>query len=465
MKLLFTGMALILTSSLSFAAEKPEGLGSSSLVLLERNIEVEEGYGEGHYYKAETSETDSLVNQGFAMLNLFQYTDAFRSFETALDQDPNLKIANVGRAFAARSLDARSEYYPEIALEALKSDLVNLDESTKAWGDLLSSLVAGTSVDGQPLTPAAAYTNFKSTELESADIQTYANWVSNSYIITDFEEVLESDPNNAGALHYLLHMSEGQNDHQSALDYGARLIKIATSSGHAQHMYGHVLPHFNRWNEADKQFTIADGLHKAWGQKNNVSPSEDWHYYHNLDLWSVSKMVVDAGGALEVLGKIQELNTYALLDYLDYASATFPVDAKGQIEGVLNQVEGQSPDLKNLVLSSRLYFELVFNPGQESFDKVVTALNSGANFKNQRLLYMFLTLLQARNSDQDQFLEIQENIINDLRTNFERGGFDGWKKSVIEALMYKRMFQLYGLEESVNALEENVFDAFMNPVD
>ncbi|MGH1468234.1 MAG: hypothetical protein ACRBBP_05050 [Bdellovibrionales bacterium] len=465
MKLFLTTLVLFFSSANSFAAEKPNGLGASSIALLEKEIEIDNGYGEGHYYDAASTLAQNLVNQGFAMLNLFQYTDAFRSFDTALKEDSNLKIAVVGRGFSSLKLDAQNKYYTDIALDSLKSDLGALDKTTKAWGNLLSSLVSASDLNNQPLSPTQAYGELKEAKAENFDVMTFGNWISESYMISDFQDVLNSDPANAGALHYMLHMSEGQNDHTAALEFGERLIKIATSSAHAQHMYGHVLPHFNRWNEADEQFTIADSLHNAWAEKNNVSPSEDWHYYHNLDLWSVSKMVVDPQGALNVLGQIQSLNTYALLDYLDYASATFPENAKTQIEGVLDQVEAQSPDLKNLVLSSRLYYNVVFNPGQSSFNDVVVALNSGADFKNGRLLYMFLTLLQTKDANTTEYLEIQKNIVDGLRVNFERGGFDGWKKSVLEALMYRRLFQLYGLDDSLVELEKVVFNSYMNPVD
>lgn len=468
MKLFFTTLVLFFSSVDSFSAVKPSALGASSLTLLEKEIQIEGGYGEGHYYKDANSLAQNLVNQGFAMLNLFQYTDAFRSFDTALKDSANLKIAVIGRAFAALSLDSQDKHFTDIALQSLKIDLETLDKSTRSWGDLLSSLLDGSDLSGQSLSPNQAYLKLKSTKTVNSDIKTYGNWVSQSYVMSDFQDVLSSDAVNAGALHYMLHMAEGESSpegHLKALGFGERLIKVATSSAHAQHMYGHVLPHFNRWNEADKQFTIADGLHNAWAEKNSVAPGEDWHYYHNLDLWSVSKMVVDSQGALAVLGQIQSLNTYALLDYLDYASATFPIAAKEQIEGVLNQVESQSPDFKNLVLSSRLYFNIVFVPGQQSFNEVVQALNSGARFKNQELLYKFLTLLQAKNSDPDQHSIIQKNIIKGLSDNFESGGFDGWKKSVMEALMYKKLFQLYGLSDSLSLLESDIFDAYMNPVD
>ncbi len=241
---------------------------------------------------------------------------------------------------------------------------------------------------------------------------------------------------------------------------------MATSSAHAQHMYGHVLPHFKRWNEADKQFTIADDLHNAWAKKNKVSPSEDWHYYHNLHLWSVTKMVVEPHKVSEILIEIQALNTQDLVDYLDYSSATLITeDQKNKLERLLNLAEAQSPELKKLVLSSRLYFNIAFNPTESTFQEVIAALKSKTYFKNKRLLSTFITLLQTQNTDLKLYTKAQNRIVDELKTNFERGGFDGWKKSVMDALKYKRLFQLYGLSDSLTLIEKDIFDVYMTAMD
>ncbi len=468
MKLFIATLVLFLTPALSIAKEKPVRLGASSIALLEKNIELDNGYGKGYFYSLPDDLSQNLVNQGFAMLNLFQYTDAFRSFDTALENDPGLKIAIIGRAFSAFSLDAGNTYYTDMALDYLSENLSDLEPALKGWGDLLSSLVKNKGLNGQPLSSQRAYQELKNLDTDNLDVKTFANWVSKSHNMSDFRETLTLDPVNAGALHYMLHMAEGESSaegHLKALGFGERLIKVATSSAHAQHMYGHVLPHFNRWNEADKQFTVADGLHLSWAEKNGVAPSEDWHYYHNLDLWSVSKMVVDPQNALGILATIQSLNPYAILDYLDYSSATFPASGREQISSVLDQIESQSAGAKNLVLSSRLYFDIVFNPTKESFNSAILSLNSDLNFKNRRLLYMFLSLMQTKESNPEQYTQLQMEVVGELRSNFERGGFDGWKKSVLEALMYKRLFELYGMEDGSSLLEENIFNVFMKPVD
>ena len=75
-------------------------------------------------------------------------------------------------------------------------------------------------------------------------------------------------------------------------------------------------------------------------------------------------------------------------------------------------------------------------------------------------------LLQAKiNGHKDQHIAMQNQIISDLRNKFKEGGFDGWKRSVLEVMMYRKLFQLYGLSESLTLLENDVVNVFMNPID
>ena len=164
MKLIFI-VFFMLSARVTFAAvEKPANLGFSSLSFLEKEIQIEVGYGQGHYYdqlRGPRVLSEELVNQGFAMLNLFQYTDAFRSFETALSLDNTLEIAKVGRAFSAMSLDPKNFYYVGLAVYSLKTNVDNLDSTTRAWGNFLSSMVQRKSLSGSDLSLKQAYVDLK----------------------------------------------------------------------------------------------------------------------------------------------------------------------------------------------------------------------------------------------------------------------------------------------------------------
>lgn len=446
----------------------PSELGPSSNKLLLSNISLEGGYGRGWYYENPKSTVEELVNQGFAMYNMFQYTDSFRSFNTALKSDPNLTIAYIGRALNAMSLDQNNQYYLVEAYEHIMSEKGKgrLDAKTLAWADIVLVMVTGRESSGQELDIQTAYNKLKMVDPDNLEVITSMNWVANIYNIKDFEIALAKDPQNAAAMHYLMHIAEGRNDHSEALKFGQLMVPLTPKSAHGQHMLGHVMPHFNRWAEADKQFTIAHQLHLDWSKQNNVPPSEDWHYGHNLQLFSVTKMVVDPASAVSILQEIETVNPGAIIDTLDYQIATVNLSQNAALESYLMQVEGYSPQYKNYVQSSRLFFDLVFKATDESVvSKISSSIGSMPNFKNKNFLKFATSFIQAlRVNDTGTQNQILNRLVGELNANFSKGGFDGWQQSVIETLMYKKVFEVYGATDAVNMMQTEIIDVYMNPI-
>jgi tetratricopeptide (TPR) repeat protein len=448
-------------------ATPPDKLGFSSIQLLMSDITLEGGYGRGWYYVTPQNSTEEMINQGFAMYNMFQYTDAFRSFNTALKADPTLTIAQIGRALNAMNLDQNDQFYLVEAYDHIMANASKMDSKTLAWSNMFLAMVTGKDSSGKNLDAQSAYAALKSADPDNLEVISAINWVANIYNMNDFNMALQKDPENVGALHYLMHIAEGQNDHAEALRYAERMVVLTPRSAHGQHMYGHVLPHFNRWAEADKQFAIAHQLHLDWGKANNVSPNEDWHYGHNLQLFSVTKMVVDPANAVSVLQMIEAVNPGAIIDTLDYLTATTDLGQKAGLEKYLTDVESYSVQYKNYVQSSRLFFELVFSASDaNTVSKIATSLSSMPNFKNKNFLQFATAYIQAvRSNNVASQTQILNRLIGQLNANFSRGGFDGWQQSVIETLMYKKVFEVYGSTEGVNRIQKEIADVYMNPID
>lgn len=447
----------------------PTQLGYSSIKLLEADITLEGGYGRGWYYVNPQNANEEMVNQGFAMYNMFQYTDAFRSFNTALKADPTLTIAQIGRALNAMNLDQNDQYYLIEAYEHIMAAKGKglLDAKTLAWADMFLVMITGKESSGQDLDVQVAYSNLKAADPDNLEVITAINWVSNIYNMNDFDAALVKDPKNVGALHYLMHIAESRNDHAEALRYGQLMVVQTPRSAHGQHMLGHVMPHFNRWAEADKQFAIAHQLHLDWSKQNNVPPGEDWHYGHNLQLFSVTKMVVDPANAVSILQEIETVNPGAIIDTLDYLIATVDLGQKAGLEKYLTDIEAYSNEYKNYVQSSRLFFELVFNASDvNTVSKIASSLGSMPNFKNKNFLQFATSYIQAfRANDSAKQTQILNRLISQLNANFSRGGFDGWQQSVIETLMYKKVFEVYGSADGVSRMQKEIVDVYMNPID
>ncbi len=445
----------------------PAQLGSSSLQLLMKDIPIEGGYGKGWYFEIPKNLEEELVNQGFAMLNMFQYTDSFRSFNTALKLNPDSIVAHIGRALNALNLDGNDPYFIEAAITHIQtiSKQGFLDAKTLAWSNMFLAMVTGQDLAGQSLDINQAYAKLKSTDPSNLEIYTAINWIAGINNLKDYDYVLTVDANNAGSLHYLMHIAESQNNHAMALSYGQRMVPLTPNSAHGQHMLGHVLPHFNRWAEADKQFVIADQLHLDWAKRNGFDPNEDWHYGHNLQLLSITKMVFEPELALGVLQTIASYNPGAIIDTLDYLSATFVQTEAQPLENYLVQIENYSVDYKNYVESSRLYFDLVFKSADpNTLPKISQRVAALADFKNKNMIQISLALFDAERTKNTALkTQIYDFLISELNINFSRGGFDGWQQSVIQTLMFKKIFEVYNLQDGLKRIQSEIIDVYMNP--
>ncbi len=445
---------------------KPEVLRGTSVQLLETRIGSTQGnHGTSYFFETADTKDKRLVNQGFAMLNVFQYTDAFRSFNEALSENPKSVEAYIGRAFASISLDGQEPYYLVITRDFLLLNKEALSPHQKAWADLLLAKITGAGTDEWPLTVAQAYAALKEVNPENPEVKIFANWVSEAYELESFKEALSDDPTNAGAVHYILHLAEMRGDHDTALRYGEMLSQYAPGSGHGQHMYGHVLPHFNRWNEADQQFRIAHGLHIKWAQTNRVHPAEDWHYAHNLDLWSVTSMVLNPARAVLILEELSSFNVKYVPDLLDLQTAS-GINFK-TADDKIKEYENRSSEWSAFVSTSRMLHILLSSV--EEFESVKSLLITDVKeveSRKQYTIFLAVKLIEATKSGDVQLQEdILQIITGDLSKAFVSGGFDGWRSSVLETIVYTRIFEAYGLEQASKVLMEKVTGLYINPVD
>jgi tetratricopeptide (TPR) repeat protein len=133
---------------------------------------------------------------------------------------------------------------------------------------------------------------------------------------TFFDRVLAIDPNNFAAHHFLIHCYENNGLFEDALPHAKAYAQLAPDVPHAQHMYGHVLRHIGRMDQAIAQFLKTDDIERSYFHKENIPAWYDWHYAHNLDLLASS---------YQYLGQIKSAERYfrtvsALPAFTDYDS-------------------------------------------------------------------------------------------------------------------------------------------------
>jgi tetratricopeptide (TPR) repeat protein len=226
-----------------------------------------------------------LSNQGLAMFHNFHYIDAVRSFEQALRINPNLPEtkAFLALAYLSFSGDISGYLYAVQQLAELKQMSLNAKQS--AWLNFTEAYV----FSGPGTFPLqGAFTSLLRITQNDIEAITLGGWLSQYGSIDSYKKALVLDPNHVGASHYLTHLYESRNDFKTALSYGEMHAKLAPQGGHAQHMFGHILPMIGDLDLALVQFLKADKIHKDWAAKYNYDIHYDWHTSHNFHLLGVT---------------------------------------------------------------------------------------------------------------------------------------------------------------------------------
>jgi tetratricopeptide (TPR) repeat protein len=289
-------------------------VGWIPLAFLERPIALETGVGSIHEQVSTSSkEAQEFYDQGLAYLQSYFWAQAARSFYEALHYDPKLAMAYVGLSYAyspmdfpaataalahAKSLspgttdrERRRIQIRTLQLNAMldpgkiERELAvrdALDDALTAYpDDAVFLLLRGVAQEPSPFADGQGCVDMQAA--------------------TFFNRVLALDPNNFAAHHFLIHCYENNGLFQDALPHAQAYAELAPDVPHAQHMYGHVLRHIGRMDQAIAQFLKTDDIERSYFQKENVPPWYDWHYAHNLDLLASS---------YEYLGQMKNAEKY-----------------------------------------------------------------------------------------------------------------------------------------------------------
>jgi peroxiredoxin len=98
-------------------------------------------------------------------------------------------------------------------------------------------------------------------------------------------EVLAKQPNHPGAHHYRIH-NWNYHEPEQALESCRRYGAIASGSGHALHMPGHVYATVGMWNEAAISMDSATRIEKKNMAERMTFPFNHWNYGHNRNYLS-----------------------------------------------------------------------------------------------------------------------------------------------------------------------------------
>ena len=215
-----------------------------------------------------SSQAHSEVETGVESLHSFEYENAMRHFEKALQRDPNCSIAYWGKAMSLyhelwnvpsekdlaegwqfvqkAQADAKTSHREQDYVEAMeifyKPGKQSAVERAEAYSKRMERLHEGYPSDEEA-------TVFYALSLLAAEPpnDTFLQYTKKAVRLLN--GVLRNDPEHPGVAHYLIHACDNPNMAQQGLPAGRRYAKIAPSSPHALHMPSHIFARLGLWQD------------------------------------------------------------------------------------------------------------------------------------------------------------------------------------------------------------------------
>lgn len=265
-----------------------------------RPIPLSRGLGKLHHPVTTTNEiAQHYFNQGLTLVFAFNHDAAVRSFNRALQYDPNMPMAHWGVGLslgpninlpvspeaekAAFEATARASALSARASESERDYIQALTRrySTNAGADLKQ-------LDVEFKNAMRALMQKYPDDLDAAtlfaesmmDLRPWQLWNSNgdpadgtTEIVGVLESVLRRDPSHPGANHYYIHAVEASPFPERALPSAQRLETYAPAAGHLVHMPAHVY--------------IRVGDYAAAARRNEVAAEVDFDYIQSCGVSGV----------------------------------------------------------------------------------------------------------------------------------------------------------------------------------
>jgi len=240
------------------------------------------------HYRVSTSspECQQYFDQGLGYFYSYVWMEAVRSFETALQYDPDCAMAWWG---LSRGLEAWSKRGPaDKALQQAKDKIAGASHREQL-------LIKARLVE-KGLEPSVAEDARKKTAAKTIDdlLVLYDDdeeaWFARAKLadsgtaaVPYYKALLRINPLHPGANHELVHFYE--NIRRPALGWANAEKYIESSPGqpHAFHMQGHLAMRLGRWEKTADRATRAVELQRAYHQKQGVRPAEDHQFSHHLE--------------------------------------------------------------------------------------------------------------------------------------------------------------------------------------
>jgi predicted metalloendopeptidase/Tfp pilus assembly protein PilF len=300
--------------------------------ILAAPIGLQPGIGNAHEEITTASpQAQRYYDQGLSYLYSYDWIHASRSFNQALRLDPKLAMAYLGlsyvySAFAdngrAGEMVSKAKELGQHASAAERMRIELREKQLQAiaarGGDQAPGLATFASAIDEAL--AKDGNNVDLLLMRGAAAEGYAAAIGQRggrESISYYEKVLQLEPENAAAHHFLVHSNEMINNLPEALKHAEAYQRLAPLAAHAHHMYGHDLRRSDQVSQAISQFERAKELTEANYKSEPGTLLYDWNYRHNLNLMAAA--YEQAGllpAAMKTLTKLSELKSITPADDL-----------------------------------------------------------------------------------------------------------------------------------------------------
>ena len=268
------------------------------------------GLGDLHHpVSTRNPEAQKFFDQGLRFIYAFNHDEAARSFQHAVELDPNLAMAYWGVAeaigpnyndpadpdrfkhaheAAQKALDLSSAASPseQAYIQAMAKRFPadpnsNLQKSAEDYRDAMRQVARQFPDDLDAATLFAE---------AGMNLHPWGLWHQDGTpqegtdeIVATLESVIKRDPNHLGAIHYYIHSVEASNNPERALAGANKLASLAPGAGHIVHMPAHIYIRTGDYEAAvqtNEQAAEVDRAYlKATGEQ-GIYPM--MYYSHNL---------------------------------------------------------------------------------------------------------------------------------------------------------------------------------------
>ena len=293
---------------------------------------IDAGLGPLHHpVSTHNAHAQAYFDQGLKLVFAFNHEAAIKSFERALEFDPDLAMAQWGIALSLgpninMPMDAKAH---KAAYAALQKAVALKPHASTAERAYIDALATRYSADPEaPVGPLAEGYRDSMKKLVARypqdndaavlyaeslmDLNPWRFWTQDGKpadgtleIVAVIERVLARQPTHIGANHYYIHAVEASPHPEKALAAAKRLETLAPSAGHLVHMPAHVYIRIGDYLEAARANVVAaaaDERHAKSGVESNYLIG---YYGHNLHFLAIANAF--AGNSTQAIAAARKL--------------------------------------------------------------------------------------------------------------------------------------------------------------